>query len=116
MNGSQTIERWPSYSRQAAQLVIDKDGEPDEATDGSVIVERTAGEGSARCLTGAKTAKETRDTPTSCRRLGALERLTPMEYRQQDRQLILRIRHRQDRPHRSAVRALTHAGYAGGVG
>jgi hypothetical protein len=100
--GSQVIARWPDESREAAQLVIDKYGEPHEATasqliwygvgpwkrmvatrtffqhafpaphidavesvidyrvppskfsamaefDGSVIVERTAGEVSARC-------------------------------------------------------------------
>lgn len=100
--GSRYIERWPNESREAAQLVIDKYGEPDEASesqliwhkrgkwkrivatknffrhdfpaphtdsvecvidyrvpvsqftplaqfDGSVIVERTAGEVSARC-------------------------------------------------------------------
>jgi hypothetical protein len=102
MNGSETIENWPEEPREAAQLVIDKYGEPDEACptvltwhhagpwkrmlasktyfdhrfpvphtdsvesviayrvppeyftplaefDGSVIVERTAGEVSARC-------------------------------------------------------------------
>jgi hypothetical protein len=100
--GSKLIESWPEESREAAQLVIDKYGEPDEATetqltwhrpgpwkrivaskafyrhnfpvphidavesvidyhvpvekfsdlasfDGSVILERTAGEASARC-------------------------------------------------------------------
>ena len=128
--GSQHIAQWPSESRQAAQLVIDQYGEPDEATDtqliwhrpgpwkrivatktffkhnfpaphidavesaidyrvpvdkfsalaefdGSVVVERTAGEVSARChdeqanflalnlmhdiVTGAKSVKEARD-------------------------------------------------------
>jgi hypothetical protein len=102
MNASTLIERWPQESREAAQLVIESRGEPDEATesqliwhdakpfkrivasrefyehnfpaphidavesvvtyrvpvdkvesvlefDGSVIVERTAGEVSARC-------------------------------------------------------------------
>ncbi|MGR6034858.1 MAG: hypothetical protein ACU4EQ_02800 [Candidatus Nitrosoglobus sp.] len=127
--GSQTIKRWPEESREAAQLVIDKYGEPDEITetelkwfnrgkwkriiaskafykhnfpaphtdsienvinyrvpvdkfstlaefDGSVIVERTAGEVSARChdeeanflalnlmhdiITGNKTAEQAR--------------------------------------------------------
>lgn len=130
MTAQQRIQRWPNDSRQAAQLVIDKYGEPDEATDsqlvwhkrgawkrivaskafyrhnfpaphidavesvidyrvpvdkssslaefdGSVVVERTAGEVSARChdeeanflalnlmhdiVTGAKTPKEARD-------------------------------------------------------
>ncbi|HET7307408.1 MAG TPA: hypothetical protein VFK24_06315 [Gammaproteobacteria bacterium] len=128
--GLQTIERWPEASREAAQLVIEKYGEPDEATDsalkwlnrgqwkrivasktfyehdfpaphidavesvinyrvpvdkvsalaqfdGSVVVERTAGEVSARChdeeanflalnlmhdiVTGAKTVEQARD-------------------------------------------------------
>lgn len=102
MQGSTVIERWPDESREAARLVIDAHGEPDEATDtflvwhdvapwkrlvasrdffrhefpaphidsvesvidyrippekfdeigtfdGSVVVERTAGEVSARC-------------------------------------------------------------------
>jgi hypothetical protein len=130
MTGSQLIERWPDTSREAARLVIDKYGEPDEVTDsqlvwhkrgvwkriiaskafyrhnfpaphidavegvidycvpaekftplaqfdGSVVVERTAGEVSARChdeeanflalnlmhdiVTGAKTPKQARD-------------------------------------------------------
>jgi hypothetical protein len=130
MNASQSIERWPDDSGEAAKLVIDKYGERDEATDsqlvrhkrgvwkrivaskafyrhnfpaphidavesvidyrvpvdkfsqlaefdGSVIVERTAGEVSARChdeeanflalnlmhdiVTGAKPPKEARD-------------------------------------------------------
>jgi hypothetical protein len=128
--GSRIIASWPEASREATQLVIDKYGEPDEATesqltwlrpgewkrivaskvfyehafpaphqdsiesvidyrvppdkfselaafDGSVIVERTAGEVSARChdeeanrlalnlmhdiVTGAKTAQQARD-------------------------------------------------------
>jgi hypothetical protein len=128
--GSRIIKAWPDESREAAQLVIDQYGEPDEATesqliwhtpgpwkrivaskafwahnfpaphsdavesfvdyrvpiekfsplaefDGSVIVERTAGEVSARChdeqanflalnlmhdiVTGAKTVQEARD-------------------------------------------------------
>jgi hypothetical protein len=128
-DSSRYIERWPEESREAAKLVIDKYGEPDELTeteliwhrpgpwkrmvasktffrhnfpaphidsvqsvidyrvppdkatelakfDGSVIVERTAGEVSARChdeeanflalnlmhdiVTGAKTAEEAR--------------------------------------------------------
>lgn len=128
-NASRQIERWPMESRQAAQLVINQYGEPDEmaesqliwhrpgpwkrivaskachghnfpaphydsvesvidyrvppekcsalaAFDGSVIVERTAGEVSARChdeqanflalnlmhdiVTGAKTVEEAR--------------------------------------------------------
>lgn len=127
--GSRRIERWPEESREAARLVIDRYGEPDEATettlvwhkpgpwkrivatrafykhefpaphidavesiidyrvpvekfselaafDGSVVVERTSGEVSARChdeqanflalnlmhdiVTGAKTADEAR--------------------------------------------------------
>jgi hypothetical protein len=127
---SERIRDWPEESREAAQLVIDQYGEPDEATDtqltwhkpgpwkrivaskafyqhdfpaphqdavesvidyrvpvdkftalaefdGSVIVERTAGEVSARChdeqanflalnlmhdiVTGAKTTREARD-------------------------------------------------------
>jgi hypothetical protein len=102
VSGSEIISSWPKESREAAQLVIDKHGEPDEATesylqwndvgpwkrivasktfwehnfpaphhdsvesfldyrvpteaytplaefDGSVVVERTAGELSARC-------------------------------------------------------------------
>ena len=129
-HGSKTIEAWPEESREAARLVIDTYGEPDEAThtqliwhrrgpwkrvvasrtfhkhefpaphidsvesvidyrvppqkftelaafDGSVIVERTAGEVSARChdeqanflalnlmhdiVTGAKTVQQARD-------------------------------------------------------
>jgi hypothetical protein len=128
--GSETIQHWPKESREAAQLVIDRYGEPDEASgtqliwrkcgewkrvvasksfyqhdfpaphqdsiesvidyrvppekfsglaefDGSVIVERTAGEVSARChdeeanrlalnlmhdiVIGEKTAQEARD-------------------------------------------------------
>lgn len=128
--GSRHISDWPEESREAAQLVLDKYGEPDEVTetqltwhnpgpwkrivasrefyqhdfpaphadavesvldyrvpvdkftalaefDGSVVVERTAGEVSARChdeqanflalnlmhdiVTGAKTAQEARD-------------------------------------------------------
>jgi hypothetical protein len=128
--GSDIIREWPEESREAAQLVIDKHGEPDEASDsqliwhkrgewkrivasktfyahefpaphhdsvesfidyrvppekfselaefdGSVIVERTAGEVSARChdeeanrlalnlmhdiVTGAKTVEQARD-------------------------------------------------------
>jgi hypothetical protein len=31
--GSQTIERWPEESREAAQLVIDKYGGSDESTE-----------------------------------------------------------------------------------
>jgi hypothetical protein len=127
---SQRIQDWPEESREAAQLVIDEHGEPDEVTDtqlvwhragkwkrivatkafwqhnfpaphidaietvidyrvppkkftelaefdGSVVVERTAGEVSARChdeqanflalnlmndiVTGAKTVSEARD-------------------------------------------------------
>lgn len=130
MKGSDVIENWPEESREPAQLVIDKYGEPDEACeslllwhdvgawkrvvatkqvyehnfpaphkdsvesfldyrvppefftplaefDGSVIVERTAGEVSARChdeeannlalnlmhdvVTGAKSVQEARD-------------------------------------------------------
>jgi hypothetical protein len=117
-SGSETIQSWPEESREATQLVIDKYGEPHEATDtqltwhrvgpwkrivaskafyqhdfpaphqdcvetvidyrvpadkftdlalfdGSVIVERTAGEVSARChdeeVTGRKTVQEARD-------------------------------------------------------
>lgn len=129
-SGSGTIALWPEESREAAQLVVDKYGEPDEATDsqliwhkrgewkrivaskafyqhefpaphqdsvesfidyrvppekfselaafdGSVVVERTAGEVSARChdeeanrlalnlmheiVTGAKSVAEARD-------------------------------------------------------
>jgi hypothetical protein len=128
--GSEIIRQWPEQSREATQLVIDKYGQPHEATDsqlvwhkvgpwkrivaskafyqhdfpaphqdvietvidyrvppdkfsdlaafdGSVIVERTAGEVSARChdeeanslalnlmhdiVTGAKTAQQARD-------------------------------------------------------
>lgn len=128
--GTRHIEHWPEESREAAQLVIDKYGEPDEATeseliwhrpgpwkrvvaskefyrhnfpvphvdvvesvidygvpvdkvtpivafDGSVVVERTAGEVSARChdeqanflalnlmhdiVTGAKNTQQARD-------------------------------------------------------
>jgi hypothetical protein len=128
--GAQHIQKWPSESREATQLVIDQYGEPDEATetqlvwhkrgpwkrivatktffrhnfpaphidaiesvidyrvpvdkftalaefDGSVVVERTAGEVSARChdeqanflalnlmhdiATGAKSVKEARE-------------------------------------------------------
>lgn len=128
--GSRHVADWPEESREAAQLVIDKYGEPDEVTgtqltwhhpgpwkrivasrafyqhdfpaphidavesvldyrvpvdkftelaefDGSVVVERTAGEVSARChdeqanflalnlmhdiVTGAKSAQEARD-------------------------------------------------------
>ena len=129
-HGSETIKAWPEESREAAQLVVDEYGEPDEATptrltwhrrgpwkrivasrafyqhnfpaphvdavesfidyrvppekfselaefDGSVIVERTAGEVSARChdeqanflalnlmhdiVSGAKTVQQARD-------------------------------------------------------
>ena len=130
VQGSERIKDWPEESREAAQLVIDKYGEPDEATetqltwhrpgpwkrvvaskafyrhdfpaphvdavesvidyrvppdkftplaefDGSVVVERTAGEVSARChdeeanflalnlmhdvVTGARSVREARD-------------------------------------------------------
>lgn len=130
MQRSQTIENWPEKSREAAQLVINQYGEPDEVTetlatwhkpgpwkrivaskefyqhnfpaphfdsvesvidyqvpadkfsqlaqfDGSIIVERTVGEVSARChdeqanflalnlmhdiVTGAKSVDEARD-------------------------------------------------------
>jgi hypothetical protein len=129
MTGTQQLEHWPQPSREAARLVLEKYGEPDEATesrlvwhqrgpwkrivaskqfyshdfpaphidavesvidyhvpvekfsaiaefDGSVIVERTAGEVSARChdeeanllalnlmhdiVTGAKSVQEAR--------------------------------------------------------
>jgi len=129
-DGSRVVQGWPAEAREAAQLVIERYGEPDEATeglltwhkpgpwkrihaskvfhrhdfpaphtdsvesvidyrvppdkvtelaafDGSVIVERTAGEVSARChdeqanflalnlmhdiAIGAKTAREARD-------------------------------------------------------
>lgn len=129
LRGSHYIQHWPAESREAAQLVIDRYGEPEEATesqltwhhpgpwkrivatrtffrhnfpaphidsvesvidyrvpvdrfsdlaafDGSVVVERTAGEVSARChdeqanflalnlmhdvVTGAKTVEEAR--------------------------------------------------------
>jgi len=129
-SSAQTMKEWPKESREAAQLVVDKYGEPDELTptaltwhrpgpwkrivasraffqhrfpidhidcvesvidyrvpsdkfdelaqfDGSVIVERTAGEVSARChdeqanflalnlmhdiVTGAKTVKQARE-------------------------------------------------------
>lgn len=128
--GSKIIQGWPEESKEAAQIVLDKHGEPDESTetqltwhdrqpwkrivaskafyqhdfpaphqdsvetfidyrvpvekfsalaefDGSVIVERTAGEVSARChdeeanrlalnlmhdiVTGAKTAQQARE-------------------------------------------------------
>jgi len=42
-NGSDLIRGWPRESREAAQLVIDKYGEPDEATD-SQLVWRKCGE------------------------------------------------------------------------
>lgn len=130
MHGSQYIEHWPEASREAAQIVLDTYGDPDEATenrliwhkvgpwkrivatrnwfdhnfpaphtdsvesvidyhvpvdkvsavtefDGSIVVERTAGEVSARChdeqanflalnlmhdiVTGAKSVSEARD-------------------------------------------------------
>lgn len=35
--GSEIIRGWPKESREAAQLVIDKYGEPDEATDSQLI-------------------------------------------------------------------------------
>jgi len=35
--GSDLIENWPEESREATQLVIDKYGEPDEATDSQLI-------------------------------------------------------------------------------
>jgi hypothetical protein len=40
--GSNIIEQWPEESREAAQLVIDKYGEPHEATD-SVLIWHKAG-------------------------------------------------------------------------
>jgi hypothetical protein len=36
-HGSEIIRGWPKESREAAQLVIDKYGEPDEATDSQLI-------------------------------------------------------------------------------
>jgi hypothetical protein len=42
-NGSDIIRGWPKESREAAQLVLDKYGEPDEATD-SQLVWRKCGE------------------------------------------------------------------------
>jgi len=36
-NGSDVIRGWPRESREAAQLVLDKYGEPDEATDSELI-------------------------------------------------------------------------------
>lgn len=36
-NGLNTIEAWPEESREAAKLVLDKYGEPDEATDSQLI-------------------------------------------------------------------------------
>ena len=36
-NGSDIIRGWPKESREAAQLVLDKYGEPDEATDSQLI-------------------------------------------------------------------------------
>lgn len=54
--GSDIIKDWPEESQEAAQLVVDTYGEPTTEFftplaefDGSVIVERTAGELSARC-------------------------------------------------------------------
>ena len=130
IQGSQQVQQWPEESREAAQLVIDQYGEPDEVTetqltwhkpgpwkrivasktffqhnfpaphidavesvidyrvpvekftplaefDGSVVIERTAGEVSARChdeqanslalnlmhdiVTGAKSAQQARE-------------------------------------------------------
>ena len=43
MNGSDIIRGWPKESREAAQLVIDKYGEPNEATD-SQLTWRKCGE------------------------------------------------------------------------
>lgn len=43
INGSDVIRGWPRESREAAQLVLDKYGEPDEATD-SQLVWRKCGE------------------------------------------------------------------------
>jgi hypothetical protein len=37
VNGADIIRGWPKESREAAQLVIDKYGEPDEATDSQLI-------------------------------------------------------------------------------
>jgi hypothetical protein len=37
LQGSKIIEGWPKESREAAQLVIDKYGEPDEATTAFLI-------------------------------------------------------------------------------
>ncbi|TLM84505.1 hypothetical protein FDW83_07230 [Pseudarthrobacter sp. NamE2] len=42
------LDGWPDESREAAQLVLDKYGEPDEATPSS-LVWFNAGEVSARC-------------------------------------------------------------------
>lgn len=36
-SGSDVIRRWPEQSREAARLVIDKYGEPDEVTDSEII-------------------------------------------------------------------------------
>jgi hypothetical protein len=36
-NGSEVIRNWPEESREAAQLVVDKHGEPPEATDSLLI-------------------------------------------------------------------------------
>jgi hypothetical protein len=36
-NAAQTIAKWPAEAREAAQLVIDAHGEPDETTDSSLV-------------------------------------------------------------------------------
>jgi hypothetical protein len=40
MNGSRTIRQWPQESKEAAQLVIEQYGEPDEASESQLIWHR----------------------------------------------------------------------------
>lgn len=57
--GSNIIERWPEESREAAKLVLDKYGEPHEATD-SQLIWHDVGEWK-RIVTGERNADDARD-------------------------------------------------------
>ena len=55
--GSEIIQTWPDESREAAQLVIDKYGEPHEATDSYLVWH---GVGQYKRVVASKTFREPR--------------------------------------------------------